>query len=83
MLGVSNANASGQAAQATQSRRGKYFALVHEDLSAVYSRDLHKWLLVAPVIGVVTGLLITGVVFVILELPVGAPAADLITAIRC
>lgn len=67
MLGVSNANASGQAAQVTQSRRGKYFALVHEDLSAVYSRDLHKWLLVAPVIGVITGLLISGVVFVILD----------------
>ncbi len=60
-------NASGQAAQVTQSRRGKYFALVHEDLSAVYSRDLHKWLLVAPVIGVITGLLISGVVFVILD----------------
>ena len=35
--------------------------------SAVYSRDLHKWLLVAPVIGVITGLLISGVVFVILD----------------
>ncbi|MGO9062156.1 MAG: chloride channel protein [Candidatus Binataceae bacterium] len=64
---MSSANASGQAAQVTQSRRGKYFALVHEDLSAIYSRDLHKWLLVAPVIGVITGLLISGVVFVILD----------------
>jgi len=48
-------------------RYRKYLALVHEDLSAIYSRDLHKWLLVAPLIGVVTGLLITGVVLVILH----------------
>jgi CIC family chloride channel protein len=45
----------------------KYFPLVHEDLAAVYSRDLQKWLLIAPVIGVVTGLLITGIVIVILK----------------
>jgi chloride channel protein, CIC family len=49
-------------------RYRKYLALVHEDLSAIYSRDLHKWLLLAPLIGVVTGLLITGVVLVILHL---------------
>jgi CIC family chloride channel protein len=46
---------------------GKYFALVQKDLSAIYSRDIQKWLLVAPLIGVVTGLLITGVVFIVLE----------------
>lgn len=44
----------------------KYSALVHEDLSAVYARDLRKWLLVAPVIGLTTGLAITGVVVIIL-----------------
>ncbi len=48
-------------------RYRKYFALVHEDLSAIYSRDIHKWLLLAPLIGVVTGILITGVVLVILH----------------
>jgi chloride channel protein, CIC family len=48
-------------------RYRKYYALVHEDLSAIYSRDIHKWLLLAPLIGVVTGILITGVVLVILH----------------
>ncbi|HEV3110389.1 MAG TPA: chloride channel protein [Candidatus Binataceae bacterium] len=48
-------------------RYRKYLALVHEDLTAIYSRDLHKWLLLAPLIGVVTGILITGVVLVILD----------------
>ncbi len=48
-------------------RYRKYFALVHEDLTAIYSRDVHKWLVLAPLIGVVTGLLITGVVLVILD----------------
>ena len=41
--------------------------LVHEDLSETYSRDIQKWLLVAPIIGVVTGLIITGLTFVILS----------------
>ncbi|HEX4156590.1 MAG TPA: chloride channel protein [Acidobacteriaceae bacterium] len=44
----------------------KYLPLVHEDLTAVYSRDLQKWLLIAPLIGLTTGLLITGVVVIIL-----------------
>jgi chloride channel protein, CIC family len=46
----------------------KYTAAFRKDLAATYSRDLHKWLLIAPVIGVVTGLLITGVVVIILDL---------------
>lgn len=44
----------------------KYTALVHEDLSATYSRDLHKWLVIAPIIGVITGLVITLIAKVIL-----------------
>jgi len=48
-------------------RYRKYFALVHADLTAIYSRDIHKWLLLAPLIGVLTGILITGVVLVILD----------------
>ena len=44
----------------------KYLPLVHEDLAAVYSRDLQKWLIVAPIIGVATGLAITGIAVVIL-----------------
>ena len=35
----------------------KYTGLVYEDLSATYSRDIQKWLLVAPIIGVLTGLI--------------------------
>ncbi len=61
----------------TDSRRGgwlvghpllrRYLPLVHEDLVRVYARDLRKWLIVAPIIGVVTGLAITGIVEVILR----------------
>jgi CIC family chloride channel protein len=45
----------------------RYVPLVREDLSATYSRDLHKWLLIAPVIGVTAGLAITLVAVVILR----------------
>ncbi|MDE3154190.1 MAG: chloride channel protein [Acidobacteriota bacterium] len=48
-------------------RLQRYAALVHADLSATYSRDLHKWLVVAPIIGVVTGLVITLIATVILQ----------------
>ena len=44
----------------------KYKSLVHEDLSAVYARDLRKWLIIAPIIGLTTGLFITGLVVIIL-----------------
>lgn len=44
----------------------RYLALVDEDLTIVYERDLRKWLVIAPVIGVVVGLMITGVAEVIL-----------------
>jgi CIC family chloride channel protein len=44
----------------------KYLSLIHEDLTAVYARDLRKWLIIAPVIGLTTGLVITGVVVIIL-----------------
>ncbi|HLW70565.1 MAG TPA: chloride channel protein [Candidatus Binataceae bacterium] len=47
-------------------RLRKYTALVNEDLTATYSRDIQKWLLVAPIIGVVTGLVITGITLLIL-----------------
>jgi len=45
----------------------RYLPLVHEDLSSVYFRDLQKWLLIAPLIGLTTGLLITGLVVILLE----------------
>lgn len=45
----------------------RYLPLVHEDLSATYSRNLHKWLLIAPLIGIATGLTITLVAVVVLR----------------
>ena len=45
----------------------KYTALVHEDLAATYSRDIQKWLLVGPIIGVLTGLIITLINLLILD----------------
>lgn len=44
----------------------KYLPLVHEDLTSVYSRDLQKWLVVAPIIGLSTGLAITGIAALLL-----------------
>lgn len=45
----------------------RYLLLVHEDLSAVYARDLRKWLVIAPLIGAVAGLAITAIAIVILD----------------
>ncbi len=44
----------------------RYLPLVHEDLTAVYSRDLQKWLLVAPAIGLITGVAITAIAALLL-----------------
>jgi len=46
----------------------RFLTPVREDLTRVYERDLRKWLIVAPVVGVVTGLMITGLAMVILRL---------------
>ena len=45
----------------------RYLPLVREDLGATYSRNLHKWLLVAPLIGIATGLVVTAVALIILK----------------
>ncbi|MGC2618732.1 MAG: chloride channel protein [Acidobacteriaceae bacterium] len=45
----------------------RYLPLVHDDLAQVYARDLRKWLIVAPIIGVVTGLTITAIAVIILR----------------
>lgn len=45
----------------------KYFPLVHEDLTATYARDLFKWLLIAPIIGLTTGLAVTAIAIIILK----------------
>ncbi len=45
----------------------RYLPKVHEDLSATYARNLHKWLLIAPLIGITAGLTITAVAVIILR----------------
>ncbi len=45
----------------------RYISLVRSDLTETYSRDLHKWLIIGPILGVVTGLLIALLVEVILK----------------
>lgn len=45
----------------------KYVPFVHKDLAAIYARDLRKWLVIAPIIGVITGLIITAIVVIILN----------------
>ncbi len=45
----------------------RYASLVREDLTHVYARDLRKWLIVAPIIGLTTGLVITAIVVIILD----------------
>ena len=45
----------------------RYLPLFREDMAATYSRNLHKWLIIAPIIGVIVGLAITGVAVVILQ----------------
>lgn len=44
----------------------RYLPLVHEDLTSIYSRDLQKWLIVAPIIGLTTGLAITAIAALLL-----------------
>jgi len=46
----------------------RYTVLVREDLSATYSRAIQKWLLVAPIVGIATGLVISGITYLILVL---------------
>lgn len=45
----------------------KYAPLIHEDLTEVYARDLRKWLMIAPIIGVLTGLVITAIAVILLN----------------
>jgi chloride channel protein, CIC family len=45
----------------------RYYAVVFADLSEMYARHLGKWLLISPVIGIVTGLVIVLEVVVILN----------------
>jgi len=42
-------------------------SLVGEDLARTYARHLRKWLLLAPIIGMVTGVVISGIVVTVLN----------------
>ncbi|MGA7524025.1 MAG: chloride channel protein [Acidobacteriaceae bacterium] len=46
----------------------RFLTPVRDDLTRVYERDLRKWLIVAPIIGVLTGLITTAIAVVILRL---------------
>lgn len=46
----------------------RYTAVMHEDLSATYSRAIQKWLIVAPLIGIATGLVVSLIVEILLNL---------------
>ena len=48
-------------------RLRKYAGLFRQGLAATYSRNLHKWLVVGPLIGALVGLFITGITVVILD----------------
>lgn len=45
----------------------KYLAVVHADLTETYARHVGKWLLIAPLIGIVSGLVIVLEALVILR----------------
>jgi CIC family chloride channel protein len=46
---------------------GRNFPLIHRDLTDTYARNLHKWLVIAPLIGIIAGLTITAVAIIILR----------------
>lgn len=45
----------------------RYLPFVYQDLRATYTRNLTKWLLIAPIIGIATGLVTTGLAVIILQ----------------
>ncbi len=45
----------------------KYSLRFRRDVTAAYARDLRKWLVIAPIIGAMTGLIITALVAIILD----------------
>ncbi len=46
----------------------RYTSLVQQDLKETYSRDIQKWLVVAPIIGVLAGLVASGFIYLVLNL---------------
>lgn len=46
---------------------GRHLRLFRADLAAVYARDLRKWLVLAPIVGIITGLAVTVIAVIILD----------------
>lgn len=46
----------------------RYTAVMHADLSATFSRDIQKWLLIAPIIGIATGIVVSIIAELLLNL---------------
>lgn len=55
------------AKSAHRSLLNRYLRLFRADLANVYARDLRKWLVLAPIVGVVTGLAVTAIAVIILR----------------
>lgn len=72
---IVNTQADGKpgASQGTWLRRrpyslgSRYLRLFRADLADIYERDLRKWLVVGPIVGVVTGLAVTAIAVIILR----------------
>ncbi|HET7632010.1 MAG TPA: chloride channel protein [Gemmatimonadaceae bacterium] len=45
----------------------KSAALVREDMMVTYARDVQKWIWASPILGIITGLLVTGIAAIILD----------------
>jgi chloride channel protein, CIC family len=52
---------------AEHSLMGRYLRLFRADLTDVYARDLRKWLVVAPIVGILSGLAVTAIAVIILD----------------
>jgi chloride channel protein, CIC family len=52
---------------AQRSLVSRYLRLFRADLAEVYARDLRKWLIIAPIVGVTTGLAVTAIAVIILR----------------
>jgi chloride channel protein, CIC family len=59
--------ASGRDRRGRNSILKHYLGVFRADLAEVYARDLRKWLIIAPIVGAVTGLVVTLIAVIILR----------------
>ncbi len=52
---------------AKRPRLRRYTARFRHDMRATYARNLHKWLIIAPIVGIATGLIVTAVATIVLQ----------------